>query len=112
MRLSGLCPGLSICLQHLQIDANRGDAQVTWGGGSQSITLTSIEHLIGSSYNDILAGDVIDLSGFSGISSTNDLDIDSFGKNVRIELSGTDYLTTIILTDFNSANLDNSDFMF
>ena len=55
---------------------------------------------------------MIDLREFSGISSTNDLDIDSFGKNVRIELSGTDYLTTIILTDFNSANLDNSDFMF
>ena len=57
--------------------------------------------------------DVIDLSGFSGISSMSDLDIVSFGNNVRIELSsGTDYLTTIILSDFDSANLDNSDFMF
>ena len=56
--------------------------------------------------------DVIDLSGFSGISSMNDLDVVSFGNNVRIELEGTDYLTTIILPDFDSANLDNSDFMF
>ena len=56
--------------------------------------------------------DVIDLTGFSGLSSINDLDIVSFGNNVRIELEGTDYLTTIILSDFDSANLDNSDFMF
>ncbi len=56
--------------------------------------------------------DVIDLSGFSGISSMSDLDIVSFGNNVRIELEGADYLTTIILPDFNSSNLDNSDFMF
>ena len=56
--------------------------------------------------------DVIDLSGFSGISSVDDLDIVSYGSNVRIELEGADYLTMIVLSDFDSANLDNADFMF
>ena len=56
--------------------------------------------------------DVIDLREFTGISSVNDLDIVSYGSNVRIELEGADYLTSIILSDFNSNNLDNSDFMF
>ena len=31
---------------------------------------------------------------------------------MRIEISGTDYLTTIILSDFDMSNLDNSDFLF
>ena len=56
--------------------------------------------------------DMIDLTEFTGISSMDDLDIVSHGDNVRIEVSGTDYLTTIILLDFAESNLDNSDFMF
>ena len=55
---------------------------------------------------------MIDLTEFTGISSMDDLDIVSHGDNVRIEVSGTDYLTTIILSDFDMSNLDNSDFMF
>ena len=36
----------------------------------------------------------------------------SHGDNVQIEVSGTDYLTIIILSDFEFTNLDNSDFLF
>ena len=42
----------------------------------------------------------------------DDLDIVSHGDNVLIELSGTDYLTTIILSDFDVSNLDATDFLF
>ena len=49
---------------------------------------------------------------FAGISSMDDLDILSQGDNVRISLSGTDYSTTIILTDFDVSNLDATDFLF
>ena len=56
--------------------------------------------------------DVIDLTEFTGISSMDNLDIVSHGDNVRIELSGSDYLTTIILSEFDINNLDNSDFLF
>ena len=67
----------------------------------------------GGSIKDFTDGeDVIDLTEFTGINSMDDLDITSYGDNVRIELSGTDYLTTIILSDFQESNLDNSDFMF
>ena len=56
--------------------------------------------------------DLIDLTAFPGVSSVDDLDIVSHGDNVRIELSGSDYLTTIILSGFDINNLDNSDFLF
>ncbi len=70
--------------------------------------------------------DVIDLTEFTGINSVDDLDVVSYGDNVRIEVlhtetetdtntnitTTTDYLTTIILSDFDIDNLDNSDFMF
>ncbi len=65
--------------------------------------------------DDILNGDgedVIDLTEFNDINSMDDLDIISQGDNIRIELSGTDYLTTIILSDFDINNLDSSDFLF
>lgn len=67
----------------------------------------------GGTISDFTDGeDIIDLTEFTGISSMDDLGIRSLGGNVRIELSGTDYLTTIILTGFDVADLDNSDFMF
>ena len=55
---------------------------------------------------------MIDLTEFNGINSMDDLDIISQGDNIRIELSGSDYLTTIILSDFDINNLDSSDFLF
>lgn len=54
---------------------------------------------------------MIDLTAFD-IDSMNDLDIVSHGDNVRIELSGADYLTTIILSEFDINHLDSSDFLF
>ena len=55
---------------------------------------------------------MIDLTEFTGISSMDDLDIVSHGDNVQIEVSGTDYLTIIILSDFEVGNLDATDFLF
>ena len=67
----------------------------------------------GGTIQDFTDGeDVIDLTAFTGISSMDDLDIISHGDNVQIEVAGTDYLTIIILSDFDINNLDNSDFLF
>ncbi len=67
----------------------------------------------GGSIRDFTDGeDVIDLTAFTDISSMADLDIVSHGDNVRIAVSGTDYLTTIILSDFDVTNLDAADFLF
>ena len=67
----------------------------------------------GGSIKDFSDGeDVIDLTEFTDIRSLDDLDIISHGDNVRIKLSGSDYLTTIILSDFDINNVDNSDFLF
>ena len=67
----------------------------------------------GGSIQDFTDGeDMIDLTAFTNINSMDDLDIEDYGDNVRIEVSGTDYLTTIILSDFDVNNLDSADFMF
>ncbi len=67
----------------------------------------------GGTIQDFTDGeDMIDLTEFIGISSLDDLDIVSHGDNVRIEVSGTGYLTTIILSDFDAGNLDAADFIF
>ena len=89
------------------------DMDVLYGGPDKDTFRFLPSDLGGGSIRDFSDGeDVIDLTQFTGISSMDDLDIESYGDNVRIEISGTDYLTTIILSDFDMSNLDNSDFMF
>ena len=89
------------------------DMDVLYGGPDKDTFRFFPSDLGGGSIRDFSDGeDVIDLTEFTGISSMDDLDIVSHGDNVRIEVSGTDYLTTIILSDFDMSNLDNSDFMF
>ena len=91
-----------------------GDEMDVLYGGPDSDTFRFFpSDLGGGTIRDFSDGeDVIDLTQFTGISSMDDLDIVSHGENVRIEVSGADYLTTIILSDFGMSNLDNSDFMF
>ena len=89
------------------------DMDVLHGGPDKDTFRFFPSDLGGGSIQDFSDGeDVIDLTEFSGISSMDDLDVVEYGDNVRIELSGTGYLTTIILSDFDMSDLDNSDFMF
>ena len=86
---------------------------VLHGGSDDDIFRFFPSDIGGGTIQDFTDGeDVIDLTAFTDISSMDDLDIISHGDNVRIEVSGTDYLTTIILSGFDVADLDNSDFMF
>ena len=91
-----------------------GDAMDVLNGGPDDDTFQFFpSNLGGGTIQDFTDGeDMIDLTEFTGISSVDDLDIVSHGDNVRIEVSGTDYLTTIILLDFDVSDLDNADFMF
>ena len=91
-----------------------GDEMDVLHGGPDDDTFQFFPSNIGGgSIQDFTDGeDMIDLTEFTGINSMDDLDIVSHGGNVRIEVSGTDYLTTIILSDFDVNNLDNADFMF
>ena len=93
---------------------NGGAGNDTLNGGAGNDTFQFFpSNLVGGSIKDFTDGeDVIDLTAFTGINSMDDLDVTSYGDNVRIEVSGTDYLTIIILSDFDMSNLDNSDFMF
>ena len=89
------------------------DMDVLYGGTEKDTFQFFPGDVGGGSIRDFTDGeDVIDLTEFTGINSVDDLDIISHGGNVRIELSGSDYLTTIILSDFDINNLDNSDFLF
>ena len=89
------------------------DMDVLYGGPDQDTFRFFPSDLGGGSIRDFSNGeDVIDLTGFSGINSIDDLDIISHGDNVQIEVSGSDYLTIIILSDFDVGNLNNSDFLF
>ena len=93
--------------------ADGDDMDVLFGGTEQDTFQFFPGDVGGGTIRDFSDGeDVIDLTEFTGINSMDDLDIISHGDNVRIELSGSDYLTTIILSDFDSNNLDNSDFLF
>ena len=93
--------------------ADGDDLDVLYGGPDQDTFQFFPSNLGGGSIGDFTDGeDVIDLTAFTGINSVDDLDVVSYGDNVRIELSGTDYLTIIILSGFDVANLDNSDFLF
>ena len=86
---------------------------ILYGGTGRDTFVFSPSDAGGAVIADFSNGeDVINLTAFTGINSTNDLDIVSHGDNVRIEVSGADYLTTIILSGFNVNNLDNSDFLF
>ena len=93
--------------------ADGDDMDVLHGGPGNDTFQFFPSDLGGGSIKDFTEGeDVIDLTAFTGINSVDDLDITRYGDNVRIEVSGTDeYLTTIILSDFEG-NLDNADFMF
>ena len=89
------------------------DMDVLYGGPDKDTFRFFPSDLGGGSIRDFSDGeDVIDLTAFTGINSMDDLDIVSHGDNVRIEVSGSDYLTTIILSDFDVNNLDNSEFLF
>ena len=55
--------------------------------------------------------DKIDLSAFADIASVDDLSMDQREGNTVIDLSGQDG-GTIIVSDFDIANLDASDFLF
>ncbi len=100
--------------------ADGNDMDVLYGGDGKDRFQFFPSNLGGGTIADFADGeDVIDLTAFSGIASVDDLkdNIVSLGGNVRIELKGTDslgadYLTTIILSDFDVADLDNSDFIF
>ena len=93
--------------------ADGDDMDVLFGGTEQDTFQFFPSDLGGGSIRDLTDGeDVIDLTEFTGINAMDDLDIISHGGNVRIEVSGSDYLTTIILSDFDINNLDNSDFLF
>ena len=86
---------------------------VLYGGPERDTFRFFPNDLGGGSIRDFSDGeDVIDLTEFTGINSMDDLDIVSHGDNVLIQVSGADYLTTIILSDFDVGNLDNSDFLF
>ena len=89
------------------------DMDVLYGGTEKDTFQFFPSNVGGGSIRDFSDGeDVIDLTEFTDITSMDDLDIISHGDNVRIKLSGSDYLTTIILSDFDINNLDNSDFLF
>ena len=89
------------------------DMDVLYGGPDKDTFRFFPSDLGGGSIRDFSDGeDVIDLTQFTGINSMDDLDIINHGDNVQIEVAGTDYLTIIILSDFDMANLDNSDFLF
>ena len=89
------------------------DMDVVNGGPGDDTFRFFPSNLGGGSIQDFTDGeDMIDLTAFTNINSMDDLDIEDYGDNVRIEVSGTDYLTTIILSDFDVNNLDNADFMF
>ena len=89
------------------------DMDVLYGGPDRDVFRFFPSDLGGGSIRDFSDGeDVIDLTEFTGLSSMDDLDIVSHGDNVQIEVSGTDYLTIIILSDFDFGNLDDSDFLF
>ena len=92
-----------------------GDALDVLNGGPGEDTFVFLRsYLGGGTIQDFTNDeDVIDLTAFGHTKSMSDLDITSLGDNVHIELSISEYdLTTIILSDFDVNDLDNSDFIF
>ena len=89
------------------------DMDIVYGGPDSDTFQISPSKLGGAIIRDFAEGeDFIDLTEFTNVDSIDDLDMISLGGNIRIELSASDYLTTIILPDFDVNNLDNSDFLF
>lgn len=85
------------------------------GGPGHDVFVFYPSDLGGGTIQDFTDGeDMIRLGEFrsDGYESIDDLDITSHGNNVHIELAGEDYLTIIILSDFDANNLDESDFSF
>ncbi len=94
----------------LHADGNAMD--VLHGGPGYDFFVFYPSDLGGGTIQDFTDGeDRINLREFADINSMADLDITYRGDNVHIELAGEDYLTLIILSDFDG-NLDNSDFSF
>ena len=95
----------------LRADGNAMD--VLHGGPETDFFVFYPNDLGGGTIQDFTDGeDKIHLLAFTDIHSIEDLDITPLGDNVHIELKGEDYLTMIILSDFDVNNLDNSDFIF
>lgn len=95
----------------LYADGNAMD--VLHGGPGYDVFVFYPSDLGGGTIQDFTDGkDTISLRAFNDIHSMEDLDITSRGDNVHIELAGENYLTMIILSDFDVNNLDESDFSF
>ena len=93
--------------------ADGDELDVLHGGPGRDVFVFSPSDLGGGTIQDFTDGeDIIDLTAFNEFASITDLDITPLGDNVHIELADTDYLTTIILSDFDVNDLDDSDFMF
>lgn len=93
--------------------ADGDELDVLHGGPGRDVFVFSPSDLGGGTIQDFTDGeDIIDLTAFNEFASFTDLDITPLGDNVHIELADTDYLTTIILSDFDVNDLDDSDFMF
>ena len=93
--------------------ADGDDMDVLYGGPDSDTFRFFPSDLGGGTIRDFSDGeDVIDLTEFAGINSIDDLELISHGDNVQIEVSDTDYLTIIILSDFDVGNLDATDFLF
>ena len=95
----------------LVADGNALD--VLHGGPGADTFVFSPGNINGGTIQDFTDGeDRIDLRAFDDIRSMDDLDIISHGNNVKIDITGDDYLTTVFIPDFDENNLDNGDFIF
>ena len=93
--------------------ADGDELDVLHGGPGRDVFVFSPSDLGGGTIQDFTTGeDKINLTAFDDIHSMDDLDITPLGENVHIELKGEEYLTMIILSDFDVSNLDESDFSF
>ena len=93
--------------------ADGNELDILHGGPGRDIFVFAPSDLGGGTIQDFTDGeDLIDLTAFNDIASITDLDVTPLGDNVHIELADTDYLTMIILSDFDAGNLDDSDFVF
>ena len=119
------------------LEGRDGDDELQGNGGNDSIFGgTGFDTVHGGAGDDVLSGgadddtfvfapgngddtiadftdgdDKIDLSAFADITSVDDLSMDQQEGDVVIDLSGQDG-GTIIVSDFDIANLDASDFLF
>ena len=94
--------------------ADGDELDVLHGGPGEDTFVFFRSELGGGTIQDFTDGeDKINLRHFGNhTESIEDLDITIHGDNVHIELSRHYYLTTIILSDFDVNDLDDSDFIF